>query len=344
MSDIDTTELNDSPPKRCVRLKPRPLNADKAEALVLVIAAYANEKDDCLRALTPEVFTSCHSHRSCRNHLLAEECGSPHRLQARMWKQALTDACETLTKFWTSVAEELRPLVFRKKAWTDEMRHHAFWLLYSPRRVAAPYAGQTPIPTLFEIAKHERSADLKIIAREVREHIQRLPSVAQARSACLDASMYALATTHSGHQPVELMGLKTRTRIRVPLLANTAISGNIRGVMEPGARKREVHTTFDPEVPSPLHDVETLAWTSARPKSSPTITATTTGTASARSSPRHPKWTSTRDANGRSCMRYEERHLLGATQQRQGASRSTISGSRRWTGEGRRTKLSVLVG
>ncbi|MHB8288140.1 MAG: hypothetical protein ACYDEY_02680 [Acidimicrobiales bacterium] len=344
MSDIDTTELNDGPPKCCERLKSRQLNADKAEALVLVIAAYANEKDDCLRALTPEVFTSVQGHRSCRDHLLAEECGSPHRLQARMCKQALADACETLTKFWTSVAEELRPLVIRKKAWTDEMRHYAFWLLFSPKRVAAPYAGQTPIPTLFEIAKHERSADRKSIAREVRKHIQRLPRVKQARSACFDANMYTLATTHSGHQPVELMGLKTWTRIRVPLLADSAISGNIRGVIEPGARERELHTTFDLRVPNPLPDAETLAWTSAKPKSPPTITATTTGRASARSSPRHPKWTSTRDANGGSCMRYEERHLLGATEQRQLTSRSTISGSRRWTGEGRRTKLSVLVG
>ncbi|MCL4413449.1 MAG: hypothetical protein M1522_01670, partial [Actinobacteria bacterium] len=100
--------------------------------------------------------------------------------------------------------------------------------------MSALYGGQTPLPTSFEVGKNERSAVVKIIGREVRKRVQRMPRVRKARSGCFDADMYTLTTTTSGYQQVELMGLTPRSRIRVPLLGSTAVSGNIRVMMEPG--------------------------------------------------------------------------------------------------------------
>lgn len=250
MGAATVSDEQKSLPKRCVRRQSRLLGAGKAKALGLVIEAYAKEKDDHLLALGPEVFAGWISQRAYRDHLLAEGYVSPHGLQARMWKQALADAHETLAKFWAAIAEDVRPLIFRKTNWTDDMRHYAFWLLFSSRRVAALYVGQTPIPTSFDVAKDERSAVVKIIAREVRKHVQRLPRVRSARSACFDANMYTPSTTHYGHQQIELMGLKPRMRVRIPLLGNAVVSGNVRVVMEAGARACEVHATFDLATPS----------------------------------------------------------------------------------------------
>jgi putative transposase len=108
------------------------------------------------------------------------------------------------------------------------MRHYAFWLLSSPRRVAGLYAGETPIPFSYETPKSERSAVIKIIAREVRKRAVRFPRVRKSRSMALDANMYAVTTSATGRQQIEVMGFTPRKRILVPLLGTAAISGNIR--------------------------------------------------------------------------------------------------------------------
>ncbi|MCL4413448.1 MAG: hypothetical protein M1522_01665 [Actinobacteria bacterium] len=66
MPDVpDVSDVSDVPdgtlpevdalPKRCVRRQSRPLNAGKAEALAVLVNAYAKEKDDHLVTLTPDV-------------------------------------------------------------------------------------------------------------------------------------------------------------------------------------------------------------------------------------------------------------------------------------------------
>lgn len=150
-----------------------------------------------------------------------------------MWKMALKDGYKTTSKFWAAIAEDLKPLLYRKTKWTEEMRHYALWLLYSPRRVAALYAGGTPVPSTFKVDKAERSAVVKIIAQEMRRSVQRLPRVRVARRVCFDADMYTLETTSTRRQQIALMGLTPAARVRVPLLGRGAISGNIRLVLEP---------------------------------------------------------------------------------------------------------------
>ena len=230
---------------RCVRRHSPCLNRGKADDIHALVDAYAKEKDNHLRALTPDAFAGFSGERSYRDHLLHRPGGytSPHGLQARMWKMAVKDAHETMAKFRAALAEDLKPLVYSKKQWSDEMCHYANWLLYSPRRVAALYAGETPLPSAFEVPKSELSAVVKIVAREVRRRVKRFPRARKARSACFDANMYTLTTSATGRQQVELMGVVPRTRILVPLLGTGAISGNLRVVMEPGTRVAEIHTT-----------------------------------------------------------------------------------------------------
>ncbi|MHB1762651.1 MAG: zinc ribbon domain-containing protein [Acidimicrobiales bacterium] len=234
-------------PQRCVRRRSPRLNRGKASDLHALVDAYAKEKDDHLRALGPAVFAGFSGDHAYRDHLLHKPGGytSPYGLQARMWKMALKDAYETMSKFWAAIAEDLKPLVYRKTKWTEEMRHYAFWLLYSPRRVAALYAGDSPMPSTFKVPKSERSAVVKIIAREVRRSVKRLPRVRKARSAGFDANMYTIETIPTGRQQIALMGLTRAKRIRVPLLGTGAVSGNIRLVLEPGTHVAAIHTTSD---------------------------------------------------------------------------------------------------
>jgi len=248
-------------PRRCVRRQSVRLNRGKADELGSLIGAYAKEKDAHLKALTPAVFACTPNDRAYRDQLVARNYKSPHGLQARMWKMVVKDAYETMVKYWASIAESFRPLVYRKRNWTAEMRHYAFWLLVSPQRVAALYGGATQLPTTFMIPKADRSAVIKIIAREARKRVMGLPRVKKARSMALDANMYTVATPPTGRQQIEVMGLRPRQRILIPLLGTSAISGNIRVVMEPKARTCEIHTTFELKVPedTPASEEDTPA-------------------------------------------------------------------------------------
>jgi hypothetical protein len=80
---------NEQVPLRCVRRRSVHLNRGKASELAALISAYAREKDDHLRALTPTVFASTPNDRAYRDQLVACNYKSPHGLQARMWKMAV---------------------------------------------------------------------------------------------------------------------------------------------------------------------------------------------------------------------------------------------------------------
>lgn len=251
---LEDEAISDDVPMRCVRRQSAYLNKGKSEELDNLINSYAKEKDYHLRSLTPQVFASYPSQISYRDSLLHRLDGykSPYGLQARMWKMALKDAYETIEKYWTALAEDIRPLISHKQFWSDSMIHYAYWLLCNPRRVASLYAGDTPIPTRFSITPYYRSIVVKIIAKEVRKNAGRDPRVRVARSACFDPDMYTITSSNTGAQQIKLMGLKPYSRILVPLLGQGKIAGNVRIVKEHGDRKIEVHTTFDlvmPDVP-----------------------------------------------------------------------------------------------
>jgi len=208
---------NEQLPRRCLRRQSVCLNRGKADELGSVIGAYAKEKDAHLKALTPAVFAGTPNDRAYRDHLVARNYKSPYGLQARMWKMAMKDAYETMVKYWASIAQDIRPLVYRKRNWTDAMRHYAFWLLVDPKRVAALYRRATPIPTKFEIPKAERSAVVNIIAYELRNRVVRLPGVKTARNMALDEKMYTATASATGRQQIAVMGFTPRKRITIPL-------------------------------------------------------------------------------------------------------------------------------
>ena len=170
---------------------------------------------------------------------------SPYGLQARMWKMACKDAWETLDKFWLAIAEEMKPLVYRKNKWNPEMKHYANWLLFRSRRIAALYARQTPIPEKISISSKERSVVAKILGMEIRKRVKCLPRTHMARSACFDANMYSVVQTNKGNQVICLMGLSPYKRISVPLVGYTSLSGNIRLVMEKDSQTFEIHTVYN---------------------------------------------------------------------------------------------------
>ena len=166
---LEDEAISDDVPMRCVRRQSAYLNKGKSEELDNLINSYAKEKDYHLRSLTPQVFASYPSQISYRDSLLHRPDGykSPYGLQARMWKMALKDAYETIEKYWTALAGDIRPLISHKQFWSDSMIHYAYWLLFNPRRVASLYAGNTPIPTRFSITPYYRSIVVKIISNPV---------------------------------------------------------------------------------------------------------------------------------------------------------------------------------
>jgi hypothetical protein len=239
----------------------------KAAALDAVISAYAKEKDDHLRWFTPERFAAQVSPNSRRDELVASGYKSPHGLQARMWKVALKDAYETLDRYWLGLADDLRPLIYRKQQaaarahkdkggpvqqkcqpgcrrhWSEPMLHYGRWPLFSSRTMAAIYAGQAPKPPHFAIDGPERQMVARILGRESRKRVVRLPHARIARSACFDANMYTAFETERGGQVVKLMGLVPAERITIPLKGHSVVKGTIRVVKEPRSRTCAVHVS-----------------------------------------------------------------------------------------------------
>jgi hypothetical protein len=79
---MSTAKQDEQDLRRCVRRRSARLNKNKADELGLVISAYAKEKDNHLRALTPAVFASICNERAYRDQLVAGNYKSPYGLQA----------------------------------------------------------------------------------------------------------------------------------------------------------------------------------------------------------------------------------------------------------------------
>ncbi|MBN1886838.1 MAG: hypothetical protein JW850_02570, partial [Thermoflexales bacterium] len=230
---------------RTIRRVSYTLNQGKWDALVELVKRYAGEKDTHLIFLgQAEHFASHHSHRARRDELVHGGYASPHGLQARAWKSALKDAHETVSKWWSALAANLRPRVASQAYWSDAQKHYAYWLLKSPQRLAQLVGGRAPEPEHFEIAQAER--------RQVRNYLRRvirgreagkrsgLSRVKLARSAAFDAQMYEVFT-HGGAQYIKVMSLVPGRRIVIPLTGNTPIRGTIRLILDVGRQRVEVH-------------------------------------------------------------------------------------------------------
>jgi IS605 OrfB family transposase len=177
-----------------------------------------------------------------------------------MWKLAQKDAYETVKKQWAALAEEIKPLIGAHKAgkdgeapcgtaWTEMELRYAYWLVYTPRRMAELMSGKAPIPKHFKTEAGERKVVRNYLRRVIRRKRGSRPVVRLQRSFVLDPEMYGIKTSEAGTQITDVVSLTPGKRIRIPLTGNTVISGNIRVVLDPDNQRVEIHYTASLKVP-----------------------------------------------------------------------------------------------
>jgi transposase len=242
------------------RISPK-LNRGKFEALREIASAYATEKQEHGLVYHDDARFGAHaSERTRRDGLVKDKYKSLHGVSGRMWKLAQKDAYEMVEKQWAALAEEIKPLIGAHQAgqdgkatcgtvWTESQLRYAYWLIYTPRRMAEFVAGQAPLPVHFDIETGERRAVRNYLRRVIRRKRGRQPVVKLERSFALDPDMYDLQTTQAGTQVIAVTGLTPRKRIRIPLTGYTVISGNIRLVLDPERQRVEIHYTARVSIP-----------------------------------------------------------------------------------------------
>lgn len=242
------------------RISPK-LNKEKFAALQAIASAYAREKQEHLGAYHDDGLFGAHkSERVRRDELVKAGYANAHGLSGRMWKLAQKDAYETVKKQWAALAEEIRPLIGAHKAneegqapcgiaWAEEQLRYAYWLIYTPSRMAELMSGQAPLPRHFKIEAGQRKVVRNYLRRVIRRRRGSRPIVKRQRSFVLDADMYDIKSSEAGTQVIAITGLTPRKRIRVPLTGNTTISGNIRVVLDADRERVEIHYTAPINIP-----------------------------------------------------------------------------------------------
>jgi transposase len=237
------------------------LNKDKFDALQEITSAYAREKQEHLAVYHDDAIFGAHrSERTRRDELVKTGYISPQGLSGRMWKLAQKDAYETVKKQWAALAEEIRPLIGAHQAnkegqapcgtaWTDEQLRYAYWLIYTPARMAELMSGQAPVPKHFGIDSGQRKVVRNYLRRIIRRKRGGRAVVKLQRSFVLDSDMYDVNRNEAGTQVIAITSLIPRQRIRIPLTGNTVISGNIRVVLDADKRRVEIHYTSGLNVP-----------------------------------------------------------------------------------------------
>jgi len=247
-----TDERPERPPIRTIRRVSLTLNQGKWDALREMARCYRGEKNEHLRRYSQDaLFASDDSARTRRDELVQAGYVSPTKLQARMWKMALKDGYETVQRQWAALAKDIKPLIARHDQWSEAAKHYAYWLIYTPRRMAELTSGRAPRPVKFSVSECEQRQVRNYLRRVIRRKRGKRPVAKAARSMAFDADMYT-PLVKNGRQYIALMSQKPKARIVVPLTGNTPIVGNIRVVLDAERRRVEIHYTSDVKVAAPL--------------------------------------------------------------------------------------------
>jgi transposase len=221
---------------RTVRRQAEDLNQGKLTKIAEIARLYAIEKQHWLTELEKtETRSLIKSQRKVRDAAIAQDYKSVAGLQARMWKLALIDACETMDKYWQAlfvdVKEKIHILGNREKnGFTEPMLHYAYWLLSGYKQFFACMDGLSPAPK-FEIDAALLSKVAGFVHRQVKNIRGNLPSVNLMRSFALDADCYEVFRKDA-RQYIAIMTDEPRKRLVLPLRGHAAIQGNIRIVID----------------------------------------------------------------------------------------------------------------
>ena len=121
---------------RTIKRVSRALNAAKLETLQDLSRSYALEKQSWLEKFQHREYRAFIAQpRKVRDIFVKAKYSSIYGLQARMWKLALNDAAETMDKYYQSLFEKIRPMIYRNKKLRAEEKHYCFWLMTDYQRL-----------------------------------------------------------------------------------------------------------------------------------------------------------------------------------------------------------------
>src|SRR5579863_3328868 len=117
---------------RCIKRKSAIINIGKSKELDMVIAAFNREKQHWLGKLqTIDNMQYINQFRNFRDKQLACGYQSVYKLQARQWKMALNEACETMHKYWLSHLDIVRNHINKNTTLTATQKHYANYLIHN---------------------------------------------------------------------------------------------------------------------------------------------------------------------------------------------------------------------
>jgi len=233
---------------RTVRRESLKLNRSKFNALERIARAFAHDKQAHLDFYQHDLnFSEAQSYRLRRNELKGADHHASTPLSVHASDLAVKEAFETEVKYWAAVAAEIHPRIASRQ-WTGEQKHYAYWLLGNEHSFSLLILDRGPINEKISLAVRERKQVQNYLRRRARRAMKARPRVKIARSFALDSTLYAVCRTLSV-QGVVISSLEKRKRIFIPLQGEGAISGNIRIVLDPEARKVEAHVSSEIKVP-----------------------------------------------------------------------------------------------
>jgi putative transposase len=206
------------------------INQAKWQALSEMVEAYAKEKNYWIGILQQQKsLQHTKNHRKIRDAAVMQKYESPNGLQARMWKLALIDAAETMDKYWQSIYEKIKLDIYRNKNFDDKTRHYCFWLLKDYKKLLGILHGQCI--EFKDMDEKKRKHAINFLQKKIKRYRKNYPRVKTRHSFALDENCYT-CFKHKDTQYIKIMSLIKGKRLVVPLKGETAISGNIRIVLQ----------------------------------------------------------------------------------------------------------------
>jgi putative transposase len=221
---------------RTIKRESLHLNTEKMKDFVEMCSSYGRERKDWLKKLERrELQALLDNPKKIRDTYVEKGYTSHHGLQARHWKLALEDACDTWTSYWEALFVKLKPKIVKAKM-TDKERHYAYWLIKGFSQFSAimqkkklELSGKSA-KEFAELSDAARQKVHNFIRKNVNKLREKSPTVKKYRVVKFDADCYSVFE-HNGKQYVELMSLQPRKRIAVPLKGKTKIEGTITLVL-----------------------------------------------------------------------------------------------------------------
>jgi IS605 OrfB family transposase len=253
---------------RTVKRHTLPLNNTKLIKLSAVVDAYAKEKQYWLVLLRTKAYRGLiGNHRVIRDQAVKDKYQSVGGLQARMWKLALTDACETMDKYFQSRFDVIKKKI-SNKSWSDNQKHYAYWLLSDYPRLFSLLDDMVPVfnsnKRIEDIEHNHAKTVVNFVRKSITTLLTKQPKVNKARSFVLDSDCYKFhehGKKEGGKtQFLSVMGLEPGKRIAIPLKGHQKVSGTIRIVTDDKVNYR-VHVGFDLKtniMPNDAMDIEAL--------------------------------------------------------------------------------------